>query len=81
MSEPIGCARPTGKVMGEGDQKTAEETQETKEVGVMGLRAGMKAPDFESPAYHKGTFKTVRLSDSLGHWVLLCFYPGDFTFV
>ena len=29
----------------------------------------------------KGKFINVKLSDYLGKWVLLCFYPGDFTFV
>jgi len=81
MSEPIGCARPTSTVLGEPKPETTAEYQETKETENMGLRAGMKAPDFEAPAYHKGKFTSVKLSDSLGHWVLLCFYPGDFTFV
>ena len=44
-------------------------------------KVGSKAPDFEAPAYYKGTFTTVKLSDNLGKWTLLCFYPGDFTFV
>ena len=42
---------------------------------------GDVAPDFELPAYHKGKFTTVKLSDHRGKWLLLCFYPGDFTFV
>ncbi len=46
-----------------------------------GVKVGAKAPDFQAPAYYKGKFTTVKLSDSLGHWVMLCFYPGDFTFV
>jgi hypothetical protein len=33
------------------------------------------------PAYHNGRFVSVKLSEYLGKWVLLCFYPGDFTFV
>ena len=45
------------------------------------LRVGGKAPDFEAPAYRKGEFINVKLSDYMGKWVLLCFYPGDFTFV
>jgi len=45
------------------------------------VRVGAKAPDFEAPAYHKGKFTKVKLSDHLGKWVVLCFYPGDFTFV
>ena len=44
-------------------------------------RVGQKAPDFTAPAYHNGTFTNIKLSDHLGKWVLLCFYPGDFTFV
>jgi peroxiredoxin (alkyl hydroperoxide reductase subunit C) len=44
-------------------------------------RVGQKAPDFEAPAYYRGAFTNVKLSDYLGKWVLLCFYPGDFTFV
>ena len=45
------------------------------------VRVGSKAPDFEAPAYHKGKFINVKLSDYLGKWLLICFYPGDFTFV
>jgi peroxiredoxin (alkyl hydroperoxide reductase subunit C) len=44
-------------------------------------RVGQKAPDFEAPAYYRGKFTNIKLSDQLGKWVLLCFYPGDFTFV
>ncbi len=47
----------------------------------MGVRAGMKAPDFATRAYWKGEFKDIKLSDYAGQWVTLCFYPGDFTFV
>lgn len=42
---------------------------------------GEQAPDFETPAYRDGKFFSVRLSQFLGSWVVLCFYPGDFTFV
>ena len=45
------------------------------------IMVGRKAPDFTAPGYHKGKFVNVKLSDYLGKWVLLCFYPGDFTFV
>jgi peroxiredoxin (alkyl hydroperoxide reductase subunit C) len=45
-------------------------------------RVGQEAPDFEASAYIAGEgFKNVKLSDYRGKWVLLCFYPGDFTFV
>jgi peroxiredoxin (alkyl hydroperoxide reductase subunit C) len=42
---------------------------------------GQKAPDFTAPAYHRGAFTSVTLSDFADTWILLYFYPGDFTFV
>ncbi len=47
----------------------------------MCLRPGMKAPEFEVQAYVKGEVKNIKLSDYQGQWVVLCFYPADFTFV
>jgi len=44
-------------------------------------RVGKPAPDFEASAYVDGRFKNIRLSEYKGQWVVLCFYPGDFTFV
>jgi hypothetical protein len=82
--EAAGCARPTGKVLGESStnedsrQKLIETTR--KEVQ-MTAKVGGKAPDFEAPTYFQGKFSQVKLSDFLGKWLLLCFYPGDFTFV
>jgi peroxiredoxin (alkyl hydroperoxide reductase subunit C) len=45
------------------------------------IQVGKKAPDFSAPAYLQGKFVNIKLSEYLGKWVLLCFYPGDFTFV
>lgn len=45
------------------------------------IQIGQKAPDFAAPAYFNNEFTTNQLSDYLGKWVVLCFYPGDFTFV
>ncbi|MBW1824465.1 MAG: redoxin domain-containing protein [Deltaproteobacteria bacterium] len=45
------------------------------------IKAGKKAPDFQLQAFHKGEFKQIKLSDYSGKWVVLYFYPGDFTFV
>ena len=45
-------------------------------------RPGKQAPDFEASAYVVGKgFRNVKLSDYRGQWVVVCFYPGDFTFV
>lgn len=75
-----GCARPTGAVVGE--QAPAEKQESvTKEIKMVTARVGAKAPDFSAPAYYKGGFTTVTLSEFLGKWVMVCFYPGDFTFV
>lgn len=41
-----------------------------------------RAPDFQDVmAYHAGEFKKISLSDYKGKWVVLFFYPRDFTFV
>ncbi|MBZ0265530.1 peroxiredoxin [bacterium] len=47
----------------------------------MTLRIGQNAPDFKVSAYADGTFKDVKLEDYRGKWVVLFFYPADFTFV
>ena len=39
------------------------------------------APDFSGKAFHNGELTAVNLSDYKGKWVLLFFYPGDFTFI
>jgi len=40
-----------------------------------------RAPDFELEGYFKGEFKKYKLSEYKGKWVILLFYPLDFTFV
>ena len=81
--QPIGCARVSSSVAGEqppeGPAPSEQATRE--EVSKMSVRVGQKAPDFTAPAYYKGSFTSLKLSDYAGKWVMLCFYPGDFTFV
>jgi len=79
----VGCARPTGGPVGEEPVETNEPQENKpaiKEVTSM-IKVGKKAPDFTAPGYQAGKFISTKLSDYLGKWVLLCFYPGDFTFV
>ena len=38
-------------------------------------------PDFELEAYQDFDIKKIKLSQYLGKWVVLIFYPADFTFV
>ena len=82
MAEELkpGCARPTGGLVGETAPEESVGPQGEKEDTNVVL-IGRKAPDFTAPGYHKGKFVNIKLSDYLGKWVLLCFYPGDFTFV
>ncbi len=77
----VGCARPTGGPVGaSGETQEPEKVTPVKKSPTM-IQVGKKAPDFVAPAYVKGEFTSVKLSDYLGKWVVLCFYPGDFTFV
>ena len=48
----------------------------------MPVQVGQKAPDFQGQALMpNGEFKEIKLSDYKGKWVVLFFYPLDFTFV
>jgi peroxiredoxin (alkyl hydroperoxide reductase subunit C) len=47
----------------------------------MGIQIGDKAPDFKAGAYYRGKIQEIQLSHYQGHWVVLLFYPADFTFV
>ncbi len=76
-----GCNRPPGGPVETKSQKeTPQIDVQQKETKTM-IKIGQKAPDFKASGYHKGGFIDVNLSDYLGKWVALCFYPGDFTFV
>lgn len=79
-----GCVKPSGGPMlpvGEPAAPGAagSNSQEVKKVLA---RVGKEAIDFEASAFIAGEgFKPVKLSDYKGKWIILCFYPGDFTFV
>ncbi len=80
-SPEIGCARPTGGLVGQESHLEEKSPQQPVTEAKKMIQVGKPAPDFTAPAYHKGQFTSVKLSDHLGKWVILCFYPGDFTFV
>ena len=74
-----GCQRPPIK-------KPASETAPVAEASVKEakqamVKVGKPAPGFTASAYYNGKFMNIGLSEYKGKWVLLCFYPGDFTFV
>ncbi|MDE2173469.1 MAG: redoxin domain-containing protein [Patescibacteria group bacterium] len=45
------------------------------------VRVGEAVPDFEFEAYHEGATKSMSLSQLRGKWMILVFYPADFSFV
>jgi hypothetical protein len=84
MADPKdGCVKPSkGPIVDEtvhsnGGSSTTAQKEATK----MLARVGKPAPDFELSAYLDGGFKNIKLSDYKGKWIVICFYPGDFTFV
>lgn len=81
MAEKVeGCVEPSKGVIGIEVESEAQNVP-VKEVTKVQAKVGKPAPDFETSAYYEGGFKNIRLSDFKGQWVVLCFYPGDFTFV
>jgi peroxiredoxin (alkyl hydroperoxide reductase subunit C) len=77
-----GCVKPArGPIVPEAERQIATEASKTREVR-MQARVGKEALDFEANAFIRDVgFEPVRLSDYRGKWIVLCFYPGDFTFV
>ncbi len=45
------------------------------------FQVGKEAPEFEAEAYVAGEIKRISSSDFKGKWLVLFFYPLDFTFV
>lgn len=82
MAEPKDkCVKPAGGPLLESSEKPAEQKVSQSGGHTMIVRIGKPAPDFEASAFYKGGFENIKLSNYRGKWVLLCFYPGDFTFV
>ena len=42
---------------------------------------GKEIPDFRTKVFHNGDFSEIKLSDYRGKWLILAFYPADFTFI
>ena len=78
-----GCVKPArGVIAAEPEAKAGSTAVPQEEVRRVQARVGGEAPDFEANAFVSGDgFKPVKLSDYKGRWIVLCFYPGDFTFV
>ncbi|MBN2260100.1 MAG: redoxin domain-containing protein [Clostridiales bacterium] len=76
-----GCRPPVPQVKSEETQVEVNLDEKVEKRGKSMIKVGHPAPDFTLNAYHKGEFKQFSLSEFKGKWVMLCFYPGDFTFV
>ncbi len=77
-----GCVKPaSGPLVPRPHQPGGEGPTQSKEEQMI-ARVGREAIDFEANAFVKDKgFVNIKLSDYKGKWIVLCFYPGDFTFV
>jgi len=79
-----GCVKPArGPILAAPDAAVqVQENSQFMEANKMLATVGKEAIDFEANAFIEGVgFQTVKLSDHKGKWIVVCFYPGDFTFV
>lgn len=78
-----GCVKPVkGPITGDGAPEKGPGTGVIQEVKKVLAKVGKEAIDFEASAFIAGEgFKPVKLSDYKGKWIVVCFYPGDFTYV
>lgn len=76
-----GCVEPAAGPIPDNQATTAKFQSNAVSASPAIARVGAPAPNFEAPSYLNGSFKNIKLSDFKGKWVILCFYPGDFTFV
>ena len=79
--EVDGCVTPSAGPIETGPSEKTDQSIDRKEVSMTLAKVGKAAPDFELGGFHAGGFKNFKLSDYKGKWIVLCFYPGDFTFV
>lgn len=45
------------------------------------VKVGQAVPEFKMAAFHNDEIKEIQLADFKGKWVVVVFYPADFTFV
>jgi hypothetical protein len=78
-----GCVKPVrGPMLPASEGAAPAAGTAPSQEGQVLARVGKEAIDFEASAFVAGVgFKPVKLSDYKGKWIVLCFYPGDFTFV
>jgi len=76
------CVKPVRGPIAPAASPQSAATTLVQEVKKVTARVGQDAPYFELSAFIAGKgFQPIKLSDYKGKWIVLCFYPGDFTFV
>jgi peroxiredoxin (alkyl hydroperoxide reductase subunit C) len=78
-----GCVKPVqGPITSQDVPEEGREGSLIQEVKEVIAKVGQEAIDFEASGFITGEgFQPVKLSDYKGKWIVLCFYPGDFTYV
>ena len=78
-----GCVKPArGPIAPAAAATPGSSAAAPREEPMVRAQVGKEAPDFEANAFYGAEgFKPLKLSDYKGQWIVLCFYPGDFTFV
>jgi hypothetical protein len=76
------CVKPVRGPIAPAASPQSASTIPAQEVNKVTARVGQDAPDFELSSFVAGKgFQPIKLSEYKGRWIVLCFYPGDFTFV
>ena len=79
----MGCDKPVEAIEEKEQKQEIEEEVEKMERTQAGVLVLRKLPEFKMEAYDPKTGKyiTVSSDDYKGKWLVVCFYPADFTFV
>ena len=76
------CVKPVRGPITPAASPQSTQALPAQEVSKVTARVGQEAPDFELSSFISGKgFQPIKLSDYKGKWIVICFYPGDFTFV
>ena len=82
--EPKGCARVTGAALGDPSPAKAPDASDEhteRQGGTHDRTCRTEGPGFQRPRLLPGRLRERSVLRPFGKWILLCFYPGDFTFV
>lgn len=77
MNKIMSCCKDENMTRGEGGCGECACANDTMKMPLI----GKELPDMEFEAYQNEKIKDIKLSDYHGKWLILFFYPKDFTFV